>query len=81
MSPAHRQLAVHVIRDRSMLPSLQLMTRFAINLYGSSGGQLLPSVFWWREGTWETVSRPGLDGEVKIVLGEDLPRLLDQLAG
>jgi len=79
--PAHRQLAVHVIRDMSVLPSLRLMARFAINLYHSGIGPLSPSVFWWRDRTWEAVSRPGPDGEVTIVLAEDLRRLLDQLAG
>jgi hypothetical protein len=79
--PAHRQLAVHVIRDMSLLPSLHLMAGFAINLYDSGAGPLSPSVFWWRAGTWKTVSRQGLDGEVNIVLGEDLRRLLDQPRG
>jgi hypothetical protein len=77
--PACRQLAVHVIRDMFVLPSLHLMARFAINLYDSAVGPLSPSVYWWRDGTWEAVSRPGLDGEVRIVLSEDLRRVLDEL--
>jgi hypothetical protein len=52
----------------------------AINLYDSGAGPLSPNVFWRRDGTWETVSRLGPDGEVTIILGEDLRRLLDQLA-
>ncbi len=79
--PAHGQLAVHVIRDMSVLPSLKLMARFAANLYDSGVGPLSPSVYWWRDGTWEAISRPGLDGEVRIVLSEHLRRLLDRLAG
>ena len=79
--PTHRQLATHVIRDRLVVPSLQLMARFAVSLYDSGVGPLSPSVFWRREGSWKVVSRLGLDGEVTIVLDEDLRRLLDQLAG
>jgi hypothetical protein len=79
--PAHRQLAVHIIRDMSVLPSLQLMARLAVNLHDSAVGPLSPSVYWRRDGTWEAVSRPGLDGEIKIILSRDMRGLLDQLAG
>jgi len=79
--PAHRQLAVHVIRDASVLPSLTLMARFAINLYNSGVSPLSPSVFWWRDGTWKVVSRPGLDGETTVIPTEDLRRLPDQGGG
>jgi len=78
--PACRHLAVHVIRDKSVVPSLQLMARFAASLYDSAAGPLSPSLFWWRDGTWETVSRTGPDGEVEIVLTDELRRLLNQLA-
>lgn len=78
--PACRHLAVHVIRDKSVLASLHLMTRFAINLYDSAAGPLSPSVYWWHDGTWHAVSHPGPDGEVNISLAHELRRLLDHLA-
>lgn len=43
-------------------------------------GTFQSAVFWWHDGTWDTASRPGPDGEVEIVLTDELRRLLDQLA-
>jgi hypothetical protein len=48
--PHRHQLAYHVILDGDVLPSLNLMARFAAAGHEESPGALSRSVFWWRDG-------------------------------
>ncbi|MET7286942.1 hypothetical protein [Streptomyces sp. NPDC005573] len=54
--PHRHQLAFHVIRDKSVAPSLHTMARFAAVGFEESAGALSPSVFWWHKGGFTQVA-------------------------
>ncbi|MFI1508708.1 hypothetical protein [Streptomyces sp. NPDC020597] len=61
---AHRhQLAYHVVRDSDVVPSLNLMARFAAAGHEASPGALSPSVFRWHEGEFTEVATSDDAGE------------------
>jgi hypothetical protein len=53
---SRHQVAVHVIRDRSVLPTLGQMAQFAHLGYDDSAGPLAPYVYWWRDDRWDQVT-------------------------
>ncbi|MCX5263175.1 hypothetical protein [Streptomyces sp. NBC_00199] len=54
--PHRHQLAFHVIRDGDLVPSLNLMARFAAAGHEESPGALSPAVFWWHDGEFAQVA-------------------------
>ncbi|QGN59202.1 hypothetical protein [Nostocoides sp. HKS02] len=76
--PNRNQLDFHVLRERSAVPSLQLLAGFAAAGYRDATGPLSPDVYWWRPGSIERVSRLSDDG-VRIEVSPDLAERLDAL--
>ncbi|MFI5754845.1 hypothetical protein [Streptomyces sp. NPDC051569] len=78
--PFRHQLAFHVIRDTTMIPSLSAMASFAASGYEDTPGAISPYVYWWRGGTLTQLSDEDEDGEgLRIVIGDDFQDLLERL--
>lgn len=78
--PHRHQLAFHVIRDRSVAPSLHAMARFAAVGFEQSPGALSRSVFWWHEGSFTQVATQDNAG-LHIKLTQEAMDLVARLAG
>ncbi|MEU6774660.1 hypothetical protein [Streptomyces sp. NPDC046759] len=76
--PHRHQLAFHVIRDKSVAPSLQTMARFAAAGFEESPGALSPSVFWWHEGSFTQVATQDSTG-LHIKLTQEAMDLVTRL--
>ncbi|MFF1422211.1 hypothetical protein [Streptomyces sp. NPDC058280] len=78
--PFRHQLAFHVIRDMTMIPSLNAMAAFAASGFEDTPGAISPYVYWWRGGTLTQLSDEDEDGEgLRIVVGDDFQELLERL--
>lgn len=78
--PFRHQLAFHVIRDTTMIPSLNAMASFAASGYLDTPGAISPFVYWWRGGTLTQLSDEDEDGEgLRIVVGDEFQELLERL--
>jgi hypothetical protein len=73
------QVALHVIRDRSVLPSISHLARFAVLGYSGSLGRLSPDVYWWRDGAWQRISEADGKGAVRVHVSAELGRVLDEV--
>ena len=73
------QVAIHVIRGRSVVPSLRQMARFALAGYSDGAGPLSPNVFWWREGHWAQMTQSDTDGTIRIIDNPDLIRMIQRI--
>ncbi|MGQ4360272.1 hypothetical protein [Streptomyces sp. SAS_272] len=61
--PHRHRLAYHVIRDSDVVPSLNLMARFAARGHEESPGALSPAVFRWQDGEFTQVATSDDAGE------------------
>ncbi|MFF2062468.1 hypothetical protein ACFVWZ_11830 [Streptomyces sp. NPDC058200] len=78
--PFRHQLAFHVIRDMTMIPSLNAMAAFAASGFEDTPGAISPYVYWWRGGTLTQLSDEDEDCEgLRIVVGDDFQELLERL--
>lgn len=78
--PFRHQLAFHVIRDSSVIPSLNAMAAFAASGYADTPGAITPFVYWWRDGTLTQLSDRDVDGDgLRIVVGGEFQDLLERL--
>ncbi len=78
--PFRHQLAFHVIRDATMIPTLNAMASFAASGFEDTPGAISPYVYWWRGGTLTQLSEEDEDGEgLRIVVGDDFEALLERL--
>ncbi|MGW7364048.1 hypothetical protein ACWGI8_11605 [Streptomyces sp. NPDC054841] len=78
--PFRHQLAFHVIRDTTVIPSLNALAAFAASGYADTPGAITPYVYWWRAGTLTQLSDRDEDGDgLRIVVGEDFQDLLERL--
>jgi hypothetical protein len=73
------QVAIHVIRGRSVVPSLRQMARFALAGFSDGTGPLSPNVFWWQEGRWAQLTQWETDGSVRIIDNPELIRTLQRI--
>lgn len=64
--PFRHQIAFHVVRDGSVVPTLSTMASFALSGYEEAPGPLSPWVYWWRAGMWTQLS--GSDGDEALVV-------------
>ncbi|AXG80975.1 hypothetical protein [Streptomyces paludis] len=76
--PFRHQLAFHVIRDATVIPSLGSMAAFAASGFEDTPGAISPYVYWWRGGTLTQLSAKDGD-ELRITVGEDFHELLERL--
>jgi hypothetical protein len=77
--PFRHQLDFHLVRDRSAIPSLQLLAHFAAAGYQDAAGAITPEVYWWRPAGIERITRQTPDG-IHIEVGHDLAAVLERLA-
>ncbi|UUN29877.1 hypothetical protein [Streptomyces sp. FIT100] len=78
--PFRHQVAFHVIRDASVIPTLNGMAAFAASGYADTPGAITPYVYWWRNGTLTQLSDRDEDGDgLRIVVGDDFQDLLERL--
>lgn len=78
--PFRHQLAFHVIRDTSVIPSLTGMAVFAASGYADTPGAISPYVYWWHGGTITQLSREADDGDgLQLVVDDDFQELLEHL--
>ena len=76
--PFRHQVAVHEIRDASVVPSLNAMVNFALTGYKEGAGPVTPHVFWWRSGTFEQLTRSE-NGRLSIYVDAELQTVLDDV--
>lgn len=76
--PYRHQLDLHVPRDASAIPSLQLLAGFAAAGYRDSAGPVSPSAYWWRPDALERVSSIDDDG-IRIEIGPELAATLNRI--
>lgn len=77
--PDRHTLLLHVLRDASVVPSLQAMAGMALQGYEQGVGATSPWVYWWRDGAWEQVTRV-VDDEVAVTVGPELGDVLERYA-
>ncbi|MFC5803418.1 hypothetical protein [Streptomyces formicae] len=78
--PFRHQVAFHVIRDASVIPTLNGMAAFAASGYADTPGAITPYVYWWRNGTLTQLSDRDEDGDgLRIVVGDEFQDLLERL--
>jgi hypothetical protein len=78
-APFRHQLAFHVVRDATAIPSLNVMAAFARAGFDDAPGPVSPDVFWWRDGTLEQLTVNDADG-IRIEVVPELTEVLDELA-
>jgi hypothetical protein len=78
VAPFRHQLAVHPIRDSSVVPALQGLALFAQLGHDDAPGPLSPHVYWWRAGSLRQLSRRGPDG-VEIQPDDDFSEVLERV--
>lgn len=76
--PFRHLLAFHAIRDAGAIESLNALARLAAARHADSPGPVRPEVFWWRAGTLTPITEV-TDGQVRVVVGAELQRLLERL--
>jgi len=76
--PFRHQLAIHAIRDASVVPSLNGLVRFAQLGHDGGAGALSPEVFWWRAGELRRISHRGPDG-TEVRADSDLTEVLNRV--
>jgi hypothetical protein len=76
---ARNQIAIHVIRSRSVIPSLRNMARFALAGFSDATGPLSPNVFWWQNGSWKQLTQRERDGTISVIKNPDLTRIIQQI--
>jgi hypothetical protein len=78
-APYRHQLAFHVIRDLSALPSLGLLASFAHTGFSQAPGPVSPHVYWWRHGSLRRLTEHGPQG-IGIRVDEELAEVMESLA-
>lgn len=78
--PNRQQVVWHLIRDITVLPSLQAMAGFAAAGFGDSPGPLSPHVYWWDGSGYQQLTRIDDDGALAIVVEADFQAVLEELA-
>jgi hypothetical protein len=78
---SRHQVAVHVIRDGSVLPTLGQMARFVQLGYDDSPGPLSPYVYWWRDDRWEQVTNLDCNRAITARISTDFNDVLEEVTG
>ncbi|NYI47490.1 hypothetical protein BJ993_004570 [Nocardioides aromaticivorans] len=78
--PNRQQVVWHLVRDISVLPSLQAMAGFASAGFSDSPGPLSPHVYWWDGTAYQQLTRIDDDGALAIVVEADFQAVLEELA-
>ena len=78
--PNRHQLDFHVLRDATALPSLQILSSWALAGFDGAAGAVNPDVYWWRPGECQRLTTVGPDG-IRIDVGAELDEVLERLEG
>jgi hypothetical protein len=79
--PFRHQLAFHVIRDTTVIPSLNALASFAASGYQDTPGAISPYVYWWHGGVLTQLSEEDEDGGgLRLVVGDDFQKLMERLS-
>lgn len=79
--PNRQQLVWHLVRDVTVVPSLQAMAGFTAAGFGDSPGPLSPHVYWWDGTSYQQLTRIDEDGSLAIVVEARFQAVLEELAG
>jgi hypothetical protein len=79
--PNRHQLAFHVVRDSSVVPSLQAMVGFAANGFSDGVGAVSPFAYWWRAGQITQLSFGDDDGRLRVEIGPEFAAVLESVGG
>ena len=79
--PYRFQVALHVIRDATVVPSLNAMVGFAINGFVEGAGPLSPHVFWWHGGSFDQLTRTDDDGRLSVAVSTEFQDVLESVVG
>lgn len=74
------QVAVHPIRDATVLSSLQHMAKFTALGYQDTPGPLSPHVFWWHDGQWEQLTAINADNGIVVTVSDEFASILEEVA-
>ncbi len=77
--PNRQQVVWHVIRDLSVIPSIQAMAGFTAAGFSDSPGPLSPHVYWWDGAGYQQLTQYDADGALSVVVGEELQAMLERL--
>jgi hypothetical protein len=79
--PYRFQVALHVIRDAAVIPSLNALVGFAAIGFNEGVGPLTPNVFWWHQGSFERLTRHTTDGQVSVEVSLEFQAVLEAVVG
>lgn len=79
--PFRFQVALHVIRDAAVVPSLNALVGFAAAGFNEGVGPLTPNVFWWHQGTFERLTSHSADGQVSVQVSPEFQAVLESVLG
>jgi hypothetical protein len=79
--PNRHQVAVHVIRDKTVLSTLPKMVRFVELGYDDSPGPLSRHLYWWHAGQWEQIAGLYTADSIAIRASSEFRGAIAQVAG
>jgi hypothetical protein len=79
--PNRQQVVWHLVRDVSVIPTLQAMAGFAAAGFGDSPGPLSPHVYWWDGAAYQQLTQYDDEGNASIVVDATFQAVLEELAG
>lgn len=77
--PFRNQVALHVVRDTTVVHSLNAMVGFAINGFSDGAGPLSPHLFWWHDGVFDQLTRADDAGQVSVQVSQEFQAALETL--
>jgi len=83
--PNRHELMLHVLRDATAMPALDILAAYTPATFAETPGPLSPFVYWWRKGTFTQLSHSGVgdtEGEspFRVEIGLELGEVLARLA-
>jgi hypothetical protein len=66
-TPVRDLLLVHVLRDRTVVPAMDLMVTVTAQSYAEHPGPISPHVYYVADGRWQQVTQ-NVDGAIRIVV-------------
>jgi len=78
--PCRHRAHIHVLRDSTAVPSLELMARYTRLVHREEPGPISPGLFWWHDGTWAALGPDTRDGTATLRITGELAAILSELA-
>jgi hypothetical protein len=77
--PNRHQLTWHLIRDSTVIPSINAMATFARLGYSDAPGPLSPHVYWWNGSGYQQLTEVSPPGEVRVIVSPEFQAALESL--